>query len=510
MRRYLVVCATVISLLSLAVPSLHAAARETELVSYSESPAADGSVELILDFDGFAPSWQIVHAKRGDVKVLLFGVERGPGLPGIFTPAGEIASAKIAPFAGVGLLVDLRLKTDVTPRAESAGSRIVVHIPAYRSDLEAHLPGPVPAAASGVKIIPLSYADVSEVAGLIKGGIAVPSVDNFSAQSPFAQPTPNSSMSSSSPTQNSQTPSYVTLPTYALIPKDTPLGVYVNDHVSVDRRLNAVILRGTPAEIAPYERLISLVDRPQRSVLFETQIVELTQTGAYNLGLNFSPSGQMATATFNAGTALGSSTLAGKPSTSLALSAQLQALQQSGQAKILAQPRILAIDNRMAAILSGEAVPIFTSVVVPSGGTTILQQQLQYINVGVSLEILPRIAADGTVTANIFSEVSSILSYVQTAPRIAVRQELTAATVKNGQSVLIGGLLQDQEIKTLSKVPGLGDIPILGAFFKQTLSTTQKTNLYLVITPHVLSNTAVSGAVPGAHGAGASSVAPPR
>ncbi len=487
MRRLIALCVAAFFLCVLAIPAHPALARQTELVAYSETPASDGSVQLILDFDGFAPSSQVVHAKRNDVKVLLFGVERGKRLPGIFDPAGEIVSAKIAPFAGVGLLVDIRLKNDVIPRVDTVGSRIVVHIPAYRSDQEAHLPGPVTTSAEGIKVIPLSYADVSEIAGLIKGGVTVPSVDHFRAQSPFAQPTPNSSISSSSSSSTNTAPSYVTLPTYALLPKNRAQAVYINDHVSVDRRLNAVILRGTPAEIAPYERLIRLVDTPQRSVLFQTQIVELTQTGEYDLGINYSPNGQLATATFNAGTVAGAVSGNGKPTSGVALSAQLLALQQQGQAKILAQPRILALDNRMAAILSGEAVPIFTTVVVPSGGTTIVQQQLQYVNIGVSLEILPRIAADGEVTADIFSEVSSILSYVQTAPRIAVRQELTAATVKDGQSVIIGGLLQDQEIKTLSRVPGLGDIPILGAFFRQVSKTSQKTNLYLVITPHVLS-----------------------
>ncbi len=457
-------------------------AKEPELLSYSTMPAKDGSVELVLDFDTFAPNWQIIHAKRDDVRVLLFGVERGPGMPGIITPAGEITRGTIAPFAGVGLVVNLVLKSDVRPHAETIGLRIVVHIPAPGSDQEAHLPGPVPMSAEGVKVIPLSYADVSEIAGLLKGGVQVPSVDQFRAQSPFAQATPSSSMSSSGASSGGNAPSYVTLPTYALIPKDTAQGVYINRHVSVDRRLNAVVLTGTPAEIAPYERMIALVDTPRRSVLLDTQIVELTETGEHNLGINYSPGGQVANATF-------SGVNASKPLGSLAFSAQLQALEEHGQAKILAQPRILALDNQMAAILSGEAVPIFTNVVVPSGGTTILQQQLQYINVGVSLEILPRVAMNGQVTADLFSEVSSIIDYVQTAPRIAVRQELTAVTVGDGQSILIGGLLQDQEIKTMSKIPGLGDIPLLGAFFRQTISSRQKTNLYIVITPHILSKT---------------------
>jgi general secretion pathway protein D len=358
--------------------------------------------------------------------------------------------------------------------------------------------------ATGVTVIRLSYADVSEIAGLIKNGVAVPSVDQFTAQSPFLPPTPPPNSSSSFSSQaNNATPTYAALPTGSLIPKDTAQGVFVNENVSVDRRLNAVILRGTPDEIAPYERMIALVDTARRSVLLETQVVELTETGAYNLGVNYSPNGTLATATFSAGNTLPVGTSVGgttgattQPLASVSLGAQLEALQQKGQAKILAQPRILAADNRIAAILSGEAVPIFNNVLVPSGGSTIVQQQIQYINVGVSLEILPRIAADGSVTVDVFSEVSSIIGYIGNTPQIAVRQELTTASAGDGQSILMGGLMQDQEIKTLSKIPGLGDLPIIGPLFQQTVSSSQKTNLYLVITPHVLSKTSTAAQPP--------------
>jgi general secretion pathway protein D len=459
-------------------------AHEVELLAYSATPAADGSVQLILDFDGFAPTAQIVHAARNVVHVVIVGCERGRDLPGRISKVGVVQQGSIAPFAGVGLVLSLTLSDDVRPTVDSDGSRLVVHIPAPSSDGEAHLPSPIAQSAEGVKIIPLSYADVSEIAGLIKAGVNIPSTDVFSPQSPFAQPTPQANMgsSSSSSIPAAGAPTYVTMPTNALIPKDSPPGVYVDEHVSVDRRLNAVVLRGTPQEIAPYERLIALVDQPRRSVMLDTQIVELTESGAYDLGINYSSNGNLASATFNAGSGQ-------KPTSTLSLSAQLAALATKGQAKILASPKILAADDRTAAILSGEAVPIFTNLLVPSGGTTIVQQQLQYINVGVSLEILPRIAANGDVTADIFSEVSSILSYVQTAPQIAVRQELTQAEVRDGQSLLIGGLLQDTEIKSYSKIPGIADIPLIGDLFKQTNITSQRTNLYLVITPHVLTST---------------------
>ena len=481
--------------LGLLVSPISTRAAVPELIAYRTIPAADGSVAIELDFDTFAPQFQVIHAKRNDVKVILGEVERGPNLPGILSKSGAIHSGVIIPFPGVGLVLDLALESDVRPRAESAGNRIIVHIPAAHSDEEAHFTLPAKEATDGVRIVRLSYADVSEVAGLIKEGLTVPSVDNFTAQSPFAAPTPSSgssySSSSSSSTQNAA-PQTVTIPTYALLPKDTAQGVYVNPHVSVDRRLNAVILRGTNEEVAPYERMIALIDSPRRSVLLDTQIVELTETAALDLGIDFSPSGHLASASVSAGNT--STDLQGNrfinPLNKVSVSATLDALQSKGQAKILAQPKIVAVDNRIAAILSGEAVPIFTTVTVPFGGSSSLQQQLQYINVGVSLEILPRISANGDVTADLFSEVSSIIDYVQTAPRIAVRQELTAVQVGDGQSVLIGGLLQDQEIKTLTKIPGLGDIPLLGQFFRDTQTSHQRTNLYIVITPHVLTKTA--------------------
>jgi general secretion pathway protein D len=498
--------ATALAMTLLAGAPFRVASATEELLAYHTSPAADGSVQLELDFDGPAPRTQVVHDLRDNAKVVLIGVERGPDLPASIAPGGAIVRGNIAAYAHIGLVVDLDLTNDLRPRTETHGSRVIVHIPAASSDEEAHVKvAQQISQAPGVTIVRLSYADVSEIAGLIKNGIVVPSVDQFTAQSPFTPPTPppNSSFSGSSGSQPTiATPSYAALPTGSLIPKDTAQGVFINEHVSVDRRLNAVILRGTPDEIAPYQRMIALVDTARRSVLLETQVVELTDTGAYDLGINYSANGSLATATFSAGNTLQAGTTPGinatatQPLTSLSLSAQLLALQQKGQAKILAQPRILAADNRIAAILSGEAVPIFNSILTGAGGSTIVQQQIQYINVGVSLEILPRIAADGSVTVDVFSEVSSIIGYIGNTPQIAVRQELTTASATDGQSILMGGLVQDQEIKTLSKVPGMGDLPLIGPLFRQTVSSSQKTSLYLVITPHVLTKSSTAAQPP--------------
>ena len=276
-------------------------------------------------------------------------------------------------------------------------------------------------------------------------------------------------------------PTYVSIPAATLLPKDTPQGVKFDDNVAIDRRLNAVILTGTRDQVDALKAIVAQLDVPDRSVLLETQIVELTVSGAQDLGIDFSPNGSLTTATASVSSF-------NKPVFGFSLGAAVNALAENGEAKILARPRILSLNNRPAAILSGEAVPIFTSVVIPGGTGTVVNQTVQYINVGVSLQILPRIAADGRVTTQIFCEVSSIIDYVQNTPRIAVRQELTSAIVNDSESLIVGGLLQETEIKSLRKIPGLGNLPLIGGFFRDSDNSSQNTNLYIVITPHILTN----------------------
>ena len=454
--------------------------RGARLLSYSATPSADGSVALVLDFNAFAPAVQIVHASRNDVKIVIIGAERGPHLPAVIDHVGEIEHAVIAPFAGVGLVVDMRLADDVRPRAQTFGSRIVVHVPAHTGDEEAHCAGWCPPRLPGVKVIPLSYADASEIAGLIAGGVSVPSVDMFNAQSPFAAPTPPPNSSSSYPSPTLSSPNYVTLPTSALIPKDTPQGVYINPHVSVDRRLNAVVLRGTPDEIAPYERLIALVDTPRRSVMLDTQIVELTESAAYDLGVNFSPNGSnLASATFNAGNS-------GKPAASLSLSAQLQALAMHGQAKILASPKILASDNRdgrdslrrSGADLHERARSLGRHDDRPAA-TAIHQRRGE-----------PRDSAAHRRQWRRYGEylLGSLEHPELRADRAANRgPSRTHQRRRKGWPVdLDRRIAPGYRDQILRQIPGLGDIPLIGDLFKQETSTSQRTNLYLVITPHVL------------------------
>jgi general secretion pathway protein D len=108
------------------------------------------------------------------------------------------------------------------------------------------------------------------------------------------------------------------------------------------------------------------------------------------------------------------------------------------------------------------------------------------VNVGVTLQIAPRVSTDGFVTSQIYGVVSSVTGYSQGYPTISQREAETSASVRDGETFVIGGLTQDNVLTTKSKIPLLGDIPIAGNLFRVERSTRSKTELYIVITPHIV------------------------
>jgi general secretion pathway protein D len=171
------------------------------------------------------------------------------------------------------------------------------------------------------------------------------------------------------------------------------------------------------------------------------------------------------------------------------LAANLFATIARGGGKILATPRVLAVNGTPAQILTGDALPIITTTTFP-GPPIVTQQTVTYIAVGVNLQIQPRITQDGFVTSHIYAEVSSVTAFIPTqqgnVPQISLRQTSTTATVADGQPFAVGGLLKDEEIENMSRVPGLGSLPIIGGLFRVRHDTATKTNLFIFITPHVI------------------------
>jgi len=321
-------------------------------------------------------------------------------------------------------------------------------------------------------VIRMKYADVSEVAGILVAGSNISSNDVFSpASSPLVQGAGGLS------TVGTSAPIYET--TSGSQQANGAVGERLSDTIAIDRRLNALVVIADERTTAKIRKAVESLDIPVASVLLETEIVELTDSAARNVGFDYSASGSIAAATFTAQSQQ-------LPSGALSLQARVLAEVTKGQGKILAKPSILALDGRTASILTGDQIPIITTLSFPSSGSSVVQQQIQYLTVGVNLQIRPQISADGVVTTHLYANVSSVTGFIQNYPQVAQRFASTVASVRNGQSLVIGGLLQDTELRSFTKVPFLGDLPLLGQLFRLSKSTRQHTNLYIVVTPHIV------------------------
>lgn len=348
---------------------------------------------------------------------------------------------------------------------------------------------PLPLAAlpgeDGFEMVMLKYADVSEVVGLLTDGVTVKSNDVFVPQEP--------QFGSNSLTGNNYQPARPA--SQAPGSTDEPLGQSVDAGMAIDRRLNAIWLRGSPDRIARMKQMIAAIDIPVDSVILETQMVELNESGSKALGIDFANSqGQIGVVTFTSGAnipigvpAQGCNSFGTDCSghvTSVGLQAALYAEIKRGNGKILSKPRIAAQSGSTAKIITGDALPILTSIQL--SGVNGVQQQVQYVNVGVTLQIAPRVSGDGFVSSHIYCVVSSVTGFSQSYPTISQRQAETSATVRDGDSFVIGGLTQDENINTKSKVPLLGDIPLIGQAFRTDRTSKTKTELYIVVTPHIV------------------------
>lgn len=323
------------------------------------------------------------------------------------------------------------------------------------------------------ELVLLKYADVSEIVGLLSSGATVKPNNVFIRREPGF-----GSMSTTSGT------SYVS-PSTQGVPDAQPLGESVDANMAIDRRLNAIWLRGSPDVIARLKAQIAIIDQPVDSVILETQFVELTEAGSRNFGLDFNnTSGQIGVATGTRGGFVPFGVDPTKTTFGFSVQAALYAQVAKGNGRIVSSPRIAAQSGDTAKILTGDALPILTSITL--SGVNGVSQQVQYVNVGVTLQIAPRVSPDGYVTSHIYAVVSSVTGFQQGYPTISQREAETSASVRDGETFVIGGLTIDNYLTNKSRVPILGDIPLIGEAFKLDKTSRNKTDLYVVITPHVV------------------------
>jgi type IV pilus assembly protein PilQ len=240
-----------------------------------------------------------------------------------------------------------------------------------------------------------------------------------------------------------------------------------------DDRSNTVVISGAADAQTAASSLLSSIDAPGRQVMFEVRVTDVKPVDdSSNVGIQFG------------GTGFGAGAVAQFPyaltKSSIAINAQINALVQNGHAQILATPHIATLNNREATLLVGEQYPIVT-VNEQTGFPTVTN-----VNVGVQLRVTPTIGADGIITAEVHPEYSEIIGFNSSFPIIANRKVDAVLRVHDGETIVLGGLFQDTSSETISKLPFLGDIPILGQFFRNKATARQRDEVVFLITPHIL------------------------
>jgi type IV pilus secretin PilQ/predicted competence protein len=263
---------------------------------------------------------------------------------------------------------------------------------------------------------------------------------------------------------------------------------------TIDPRTDTLLVTGSPDIIQSARNFLALSDVPAPQVVFEVKVIDVTpKNDSLNVGIDWT--GTSALGLFeNCITCAGVSTL---PSSSIQngnpipfqpftrnaifISAKINYLITKNEASVLADPRVEALDNQQASLLVGQTYPI---VYYSSQAGSF---QVQYIDVGVKLIVTPVINPDGYITTTMHVERSNIAGLVQNQyPILNNRKVDDILRVKDGDTIVLGGLIDDEVTKTTSKVPLLGDIPILGALFKNVNNTKLHNEIVFLITPHIV------------------------
>jgi type II secretory pathway component GspD/PulD (secretin) len=248
----------------------------------------------------------------------------------------------------------------------------------------------------------------------------------------------------------------------------------VPDNVLIpDDRQNTVVISGDAALADQARSLLTAIDNPGKQVMFEVRVADVQPINdSSNVGFEFG------------GASYGAGALGAFPYTltksSVTVDAQLNTLIQSGHASILAQPRIATINNHEATLLVGETYPVVT-VNLQTGFPSVTN-----IDVGVKLRLTPSIGADGTITADFHPEFSQITGFNATFPIVSNRRVDSTLRLRDGDTIVLGGLFSDIDSETITKFPLLGDIPGLGAFFRNKERTHNKDEVVFYITPHLM------------------------
>ncbi|MDO8720898.1 MAG: secretin N-terminal domain-containing protein [Syntrophales bacterium] len=263
--------------------------------------------------------------------------------------------------------------------------------------------------------------------------------------------------------------------------------------ITTDSIRNALIIEAIPGDYQIVEKILGRLDVLPRQVLIEVVIAEISLGKGTELGIEWTFKKDNWTDTGSLSASVGASGLQYALGLSQKWQATLHALANDSKLNIISSPSVLASDNKQAKIDVTTEVPIpSTSYNYISGGENVLETKVEYRNTGVILDVTPHINEYGLVTMDISQEVSNVGTLLKVAGKdyysFDTRKILTSLTVKHNQSIVIGGLISSKKSDAASGVPWLVKIPLIRWLFGTETKSLSKSELIVMITPHVITS----------------------
>lgn len=264
----------------------------------------------------------------------------------------------------------------------------------------------------------------------------------------------------------------------------------------VDEKLNLVVMRDTPEAVRVAEKLVRNQDLAQAEVVLDVQVMEVGYNRLQQLGVQL-PGTAGIGVTGAAGVA---GQLTGTEAKNLNSGLfritvpdpliSLAARDQNGRTNVLANPRIRVKSKEKARIHIGDKVPVITTT---AGATGFVSESINYLDVGLKLEVEPQVHLDDDVGIKVGLEVSNIANQVRTgsgtiAYQVGTRNASTTLRLKDGETQVLAGLISDEDRRSAVGTPGISELPILGRLFSVSDDVVNKTEVVLLITPHVVRN----------------------
>ncbi len=265
----------------------------------------------------------------------------------------------------------------------------------------------------------------------------------------------------------------------------------------IDERASVLVMRDTPEHVRMAEKLIASLDVPEGEVMLEVEVLEITRSAMDTLGITYPGSVSLGMTSATGGSSLLLKDLHKQNSGTITVSplgVSVNALKTTGLTNTLASPRIRAKNKEKAKILIGDRVPVITSGTTATTGGSYSTSNVQYLDVGLTLDVQPTIHLDGNVGIKMALEVSTIVKEVDVASasgttvayQIGTRNATTTLELRDGETQVLAGLIQDSDQRNSTHIPGLGDLPMLGRLFGTKTNTADKTEIVLSITPRII------------------------